>query len=119
MKKLFFLLIVIATSTKGFSQTISAEEAEKHIGDNVTVCGKIFGGRFFETSTNAPTLLNVGAAYPASPFTIVIPGSVRIKMGFAPEQKWRDKNVCVTGKIVLHKNKPEIEITDESQIVEK
>lgn len=97
-------------------QTYTPEEAAKHVGDSIKVCGKIFGGRFFETSNNAPTLLNMGAAFPNSPITIMIPGSVRLQMGIAPEVQWREKNVCVIGTVILFKNKPEIIVYNTTQI---
>ncbi len=117
MKKIILCLILLATFFWGSGQTITAQDADKHIGDSVTVCGKIFGGRFFETSKGSPTLLNMGAAFPASPLTIMIPGTVRTAAGFAPEDQFKEKMVCVTGKIVLFKDRPEIIVYDMNQIV--
>ncbi len=116
MRKALLIITICAISKLSIAQTITPDEASKHIGENVKVCGKIFGGRFFETSTNAPTLLNMGAAFPSSPLTIMIPGTVRAKMGNAPEIELKEKNVCVTGKIILFKEKAEIVIDDASQI---
>jgi hypothetical protein len=58
----------------------------------------------------------MGAAYPASPLTIMIPGEVRIKMGYAPELQLKDKDVCVMGRVILFKEKPEIIVYNISQI---
>ena len=60
--------------------------------------------------------MNKGAAYPASPLTIMIPREIRIKMGGAPEQELKDKNVYVVGRVILFKGKPEIIVYDKSQI---
>ena len=116
MKK--FITILLFTFSYYFisAQTFSAEQAAKKVGDSIKVCDKIYGGRFFETSIGSPTLLNMGAAYPASPITIMIPGKVRIKMGGAPEQQLKDKNVCVVGRVILFKEKPEIIVYEISQI---
>lgn len=116
MKKIFTFLLLIPFYQSSFAQTFTAEQAAKKIGDSIKVCDKIYGGRFFETSKGSPTLLNMGAAYPTSPLTIMIPGEVRIKMGSAPEQELKDKNVCVIGRVILFKEKPEIIIYDISQI---
>ena len=116
MKKLLLFVLVIISAKYSFCQTLTPDEAAKHVGDKVKVCGKIFGGRFFETSNNAPTLLNMGAAFPASPITIVIYKELRTKMGYSPETQLKDKNVCVTGTVTLHKEKPQIVITDASQL---
>ena len=116
MKKLYILCSFLALSYLANAQAYTPEDAGKHVGDSIKVCGKIFGGRFFETSKGCPTLLNMGAAYPASPFTIMIPGDVRAKLGYAPESEWKEKNVCVLGKVILFKEKPEIIVYDMSQI---
>jgi hypothetical protein len=116
MKKLFLFISLIAFSQLVSAQKLSPEEAAKRVGDSVQVCGKIFGGRFFETSNGSPTLLNMGAAYPASPLTIMIPGDVRAKLGYAPEAQLKDKNICVRGTVSLFKDRPEIIIHDVSQL---
>ena len=116
MKKIFTLLLLPFSYCVVSAQTFSAEQASKKVGDSIKVCDKIYGGRFFETSNGSPTLLNMGAAYPASPITIMIPGEVRIKMGYAPEQQLKDKNVCVVGRVILFKEKPEIIIYNISQV---
>jgi hypothetical protein len=116
MKKLLFVLVVTFICSTGFAQTFTPEEAGKHVGDSVKVCGKIFGGRFLETSNGAPTLLNMGAAYPKNPFTIWVAGTVRAKMGTALEITLKDKDVCVTGVVTLYKEKPEMKVFDSAQI---
>jgi hypothetical protein len=116
MKKLFTLLAFIGAVQFCAAQTLTPEEAAKHVGDNVKVCGKIYGGRFFETSNNSPTLLNMGAAYPNSPITIMLSLDVRNKLGYTPEQELKEKNVCVSGKVELFKGKPEIVVTDAAQL---
>ncbi len=116
MKKIFTLIAFIGFAQFGFAQTLTPEEAAKHVGETVKVCGKIFGGRFFETSNNCPTLLNMGAAYPLSPVTIMLTLEVRNKLGYVPEQQLKEKNICVTGKVELFKGKPEIVVSDVTQL---
>ena len=116
MKIIFTLLLFTFSHSFVSAQTFTAEQAASKVGDSIKVCDKIFGGRFFETSKGSPILLNMGAAYPANPLTIMIPGDVRIKMGYAPEQQLKDKNVCVIGRVILFKEKPEIIVYNISQI---
>lgn len=116
MKKFSVLFSFLSLSLIAAAQSVAPEEAGKHVGENIKVCGKIFGGRFFETSKGSPTLLNMGAAYPASPFTVMIPGEVRTQLGYAPEVELKDKNICVTGEVILFKEKPEIIVNHVSQI---
>lgn len=116
MKKIFTLSLLFVSSFAVSAQTFTPEQAAGRIGDSIKICGKIYGGRFFETSKGSPTLLNMGAAYPASPITIMIPAEVRTQMGYAPELQLKDKNICVKGRVVLYKEKPEVIIYDASQI---
>ncbi len=116
MKKILLISTICFVSKLSFAQAHSPEDATNHIGDSIKICGKIFSGRFFETSNNSPTLLNMGAAYPASPLTVMIPGTVRSRMGYAPEIELKEKNVCVSGKIILYKEKPQIIVYSASQL---
>lgn len=116
MKKLvilgLFSLIMIGTAS---AQTvIAAREAAKHIGDSVTVTDKIFGGKLF-TPSNL-TLLDMGGYNPNQLLTIMIAGADRGKFKGQPEVDYKGKEVTVTGKLILYKNKPEIVITDPKQL---
>ncbi|HEV7782869.1 MAG TPA: hypothetical protein VGO58_16450 [Chitinophagaceae bacterium] len=116
---LFFGFIATA------QQEISISELDKHIGDSVKVCTKIYGGIYLDRSKGSPTLLNAGGAYPNAPLTILIWDDVRKKFSLgasgkeAPEVFFKDKEICVTGKVILYKEKPEIVIYDEKQLVIK
>ena len=120
MKKIRFTFLLILVSTFSFAQQeIKIEDAAKHEGDSVTICTKIFGARYFENSNRAPTLLNAGAKYPDALLTVVIFGDSRANFKNKPEEFYTDKNVCVTGRIVMFKGKPEIILTKEEQIIVK
>ena len=100
-------------------QEIKMEDLSKHVGDSVTVCTKIYGGIFLDRSKGTPTLLNAGASFPNSPLTIVIGPEARKTFKEAPEVFYKEKNVCITGKVILYKEKPEIVVYDENQIILK
>ena len=120
MKKCCLTLVVAVCSLFAFGQqVINVEDAAKHVGDSVTVCTKIFGARYFESSKGAPTLLNAGAKYPDAPLTIVIYGESRAAFPTKPEEFYVDKDVCVTGRIALFKEKPQIVLTNSSDITVK
>lgn len=115
MKKFAFLLLIGFASAKSFAQTtIAAKDAAKHIGENVTICDKVFGGKFL--AGPGLTLLDMGGAHPNELLTLLIKGDDRKKFTQAPEEKFRNKAVCVTGVIIDYKGKPEIAITDTAQI---
>ena len=77
-------------------------------------CDKVYGGRHFDDS--GMTLLNLGAEYPNQKMTIVIRGADSGKFPQAPETYYQGKQICVTGKQEMYRGKPEIVVTDPSQI---
>lgn len=94
---------------------IPATEVSKHIGENGTVCGKVYGGKFL--GPKGPTFINMGAPYPQSPFTVVIFNADRANFSYKPEDYLDGKEICVTGLIKEYKGKAEIVVTKEAQIV--
>jgi DNA/RNA endonuclease YhcR with UshA esterase domain len=61
--------------------------------------------------------LDLGKAYPHAIFTAVIYGDNRSKFG-TPETLLRGKRICVTGQISDYRGKPEIVLTDPSQLTQ-
>jgi len=117
MKKYCILATLVLSGYIANAQTsIKLEEVKDHIGDSVRVCGKVEGGRFLESASNTPTLINVGAAFPNQLLTVVIMGEHRSQFTGKPENDWTGKNICVTGKIVLYKEKPQIVISKAEQV---
>jgi hypothetical protein len=94
---------------------IAAAEAKNHVGENATVCGEVASTHYSERSRGNPTFINLDKPYPNQVFTIVIWGSDRVKFG-DPEEKYREKNVCVTGSITLYRGSPEVVAHEPSQI---
>ena len=98
------------------NEPITAADASKHIGETLTVCDKVYGTKYLETSSSAPTFLNMGAAYPNSPFTVVIFGKDRPNFKEKPELYYDNKKVCVTGLVKEYKGKLEMIIVNEAFI---
>jgi hypothetical protein len=116
MKNIIVWIFCLSTIYCFAQQQIKAEDAINHVGDMVKICTKIYGGKYFER--DSLTLLNAGAAYPDAPLTIVIRAQAR-KQFNNPEDDFKNANVCVTGKIELYKDKPQIEVTSKEQLVEQ
>jgi micrococcal nuclease len=115
MKKIAFILFIGLASVKTYAQTtIAAKDAAKHIGESVTICDKIYGGKFLDGP--GLTLLDVGGAHPNEVLTLLIKGDDRKKFTGNPEETLKGKNVCITGTVVDYKGKPEIIITETAQI---
>ena len=94
---------------------LTAAEAKNHVGEAATVCGRVASAHFAEKAKGLPTFMSLDMPYPKQIFTIVIWGTDRLKFG-NPERTYRHKNVCVSGKITIHREIPEIVITTPGQI---
>jgi len=116
--KNILIAILCLTAFSSYAQTeIKVDEAKNHVGENVKICTKIYGGIFLQKDTL--TLLNAGAYYPDAPLTIVIRAEARKEFKNDPVEYYKGAEVCVTGKIELFKDKPQIVITNKDQIVEQ
>jgi len=122
--KIFLSLIVLLAAVGIFTAqertsipqtTLSTSEAASHIGEKAIVCGKVVDARYASSSRGRPTFLNLDKPYPNQVFTVVIWGEDRDKFG-EPEEKYRDKRICITGIISSYRGVPQIQVTDPKQI---
>lgn len=95
--------------------TISAGDAQQHIGEQARVCGVVASTRFSARTRGEPTFLNLDKPYPDQVFTILIWGENRAKFG-APENRYLHKRICASGLIKEYRGTPEIIASDPSQI---
>ena len=94
---------------------LTAAEAKDHIGEQATVCGKVASTRYAATTRGKPTFLNLDKPYPSQVFTVLIWGNNRETFG-NPEERYADKQVCVTGKITEYRKAPEIVVNEPQNI---
>jgi hypothetical protein len=113
---LLFISFLLAGAT-AFTQTIAVEEVKNHIGETVTILGKVADGRYLGSVAKKPTLLNINKPYPNQPLTVIIAGDNRNAFGYKPEEALLNKNVFITGKVSLYNGKPQIEVERPDQIV--
>jgi len=119
-KLLLSLIAVVATGILAQAQTtatktLTAAQAKDHIGERATVCGQVASTRYAARSRGRPTFLNLDKPYPNQIFTVVIWGEDRAKFG-EPEEKYRDKRICVTGLIRSYRGVAEIIASEPKQI---
>lgn len=100
--------------TASAQKVIATKDAAKHIGEKVTVCDKVFSTKLITPSNM--TFLDLGGFHPNQLITVVIKGEDRGKFKNPPEDYYKGKNVCVTGMIIDYKGKPEIVVSDSTQI---
>jgi hypothetical protein len=115
-RALVILFAVVLSSALGHAQTsISAADTKNHVGERATVCGEVASTHYAARSRGNPTFINLDKPYPTQIFTVLIWGSDRPKFG-DPEEAYRSKHICVTGKISDYKGAPEIVAYEPSQI---
>jgi hypothetical protein len=117
MKKILPLAFAaIGFAVAANAQSIKANDAKNYVGKKVTVCDSVMGGKHFNSPASELTLLNVGGKHPNAPFTIAIFGPALQKFTYKPEVFLVNKRVCFTGEVKLFKEKPEMEISEPTQI---
>ena len=113
MQKIIFILF-ISISTLTNAQTIPPDSAKYHIGELITVCGIVSETHTSVTYTN---YINFGKPYPNNSFTaIIIAKDTANFQGNIPVQILTNKKICVTGKIKLYKEKPEMFLNLKEQL---
>jgi aspartyl/asparaginyl-tRNA synthetase len=112
-KNLLTILLCCCTYVLYAQIKIPADSAAKYIGQNVTICAGVFGVK----SLDKLSFINLGAAYPKSPLTIVIFAKDLPNFKASPESLFTNKSVCVTGKLEDFKGKTQIVITRPEEII--
>jgi hypothetical protein len=108
------LLPVLFSLKVSAQATIAAKDAGKHIGQVVTICDKVYNGKFISASNT--TVLYLGGDYPNQAFTVVINGAGRGKFKGRPEVDDKGKDFTVTGKLINYQGKPAIVISRPAQL---
>jgi hypothetical protein len=110
------VLIGALLSTSVSAQNkLTAAQAKDHFGQTATVCGEVVTTSYADSSKGHPTFLNLDKPYPNQIFTVVIWGENRTKFG-KPEEDYKGKRICVSGKITAYAGKPEIVVSDPKQM---
>ena len=117
MKYIFLLITLNLSIIVNAQKSITLDEVGKHIGDSVKVCGQVYDTYYDSRAENTPTFLNIGAKYPNQLLTIVIWSEVRKQLDFKPEEFYKEKQICIVGKITEFQKKPQIVISTINQII--
>jgi hypothetical protein len=108
-------LVLLIVEPALAQKKLSAAEAKDYVGETATVCGEVVSTRYAASTKGQPMFLNLDKPYPNQIFTVVIWGSNRSKFG-RPEVDYKEKRICVTGKIAEFRGVPEIVADDTRQI---
>jgi S1/P1 Nuclease len=91
-------------ATAKYSNGININDVIKNIGKKVTVCEAVY---FIKSSTSI-TQINLGGKYPNCPLTIVIFEKNYKNFSGIIEDLYKNKNICVKGKIEDYKGRSQI-----------
>ena len=118
MPKAFFLTLpaLLISVYLSAQNKIRIEEASKHIGEVVTVCDKVYDGKFEKDSKTKLTFLELGGAFPRHNLTALIKFEDRKKFINKPENYYVEKDVCITGKVIEVNGKPNLVISKGADI---
>ena len=113
--KIFLALLLAGVAALVVAQrpvTCTAAEAAKYVGQIATVTDKVDG---VHQSGRGNIFLNLGGKNPNQIVTAFIPAASA--GDFSNPQQYEGKTVAVSGKITLYHGKPEIIVTNVSQII--
>jgi DNA/RNA endonuclease YhcR with UshA esterase domain len=110
----FAAAAIAQTPGQTSAQTVTPADAHSHVDQTVTVEGAVSNVHKIPSGI---TFIDMGGKYPDNTFTAVILAADTAK--FPDMTSLNGKTVDVTGKVQLYKGKPEILLTDTSQIKAK
>ena len=109
-RKVIYLSLLLTFTLFGCEHlTLRASEAAQHKNKYATVTGKVSSVKTINFGRpNELHFINLGRPHPNQDFTIVIKG--KFKSRFRPLRDYKNKNVRVTGRIGMHRGKPQIRV---------
>ena len=108
-------LVLLIVQPALAQKKLTTAEAKEHFEETATVCGEVVTTRYAASTKGQPTFSNLDKPYPNQVFTIVIWGNNRSKFG-TPENDYKGKRICVSGKITAYAGLPEIVVDEPKQI---
>jgi hypothetical protein len=112
-------LLLLTGGQNPKAQTMTAAEAQNHIGDTATVCGKVVSTRVSKygvAGRGRPIILALDKPEPNPAFLIVTWPQNAKSAHPESEPTYLGKQVCATGKIAKEQGVPQIITTQPSQI---
>ncbi len=115
MKMIYLLLIFILCSATLAQENLNDADLTQYVNKQVRYCDYVYGAHV--TKGEKPViLLNLGADFPDAKLVVAIFNDDWKNFSYKPEEFLLEKQICVKGKLVLYKGKPEIIIKGPKQI---
>jgi hypothetical protein len=95
---------------------IALTYALKHIGDSVSLSGKVTGVDYAWDGKSKVALLYLGLPFPNHYMVLSIPASTDNLSGTSPEEFYINKEISVKGTLVLRNNRPLMQVNSKKQL---
>jgi len=115
MKHTFLLLIIICQHQTLIGQTIPLDSAKFYEGKTITICSKVID-TYVSKHEDETTFINFGKPYPNNSFTVVIYAKDLDNFKYSPTNYLKGKVICITGKITIYKDKPQMIVEGEEAV---
>jgi DNA/RNA endonuclease YhcR with UshA esterase domain len=116
---IFFLVGLEVSAQKTPNPTsISIVDAKDHVGERVTICGKVEDTYYNAKVNGKPFMIYFGAKYPKQTFSAVIWNDDLKNFDYKPDEYLKGKFICIIGVIKMYKGKPEMVLNTQEQIYE-
>lgn len=101
LKTILLFTFITITNCLVAQTNISIDSVNKHIGENVKICATVFGVK----STATINFINLVAAYPNAPLTVVIFAKDTANFKQPLTTLYENEQICVTGTLSVYKGK--------------
>ena len=114
MKPIVLLIFILCGLTSA-QENLHEADLTQYVEKQVRYCDYVYGSHV--TKGEKPViLLNLGADYPDAKLVVAIFHDDWKNFDYQPEEFLKEKQICVKGKLVLYKGKPEIIVKGPKQI---
>jgi hypothetical protein len=109
------VLLLVVFLKDAPAATVTAAEARSMAGREASVRGTVTQLGQIPAGTG-PLVLELDGEPRATVFRVIIPANLLSAFGESPRQRFRDREITVTGQIALYRNVPQIVVTDAAQV---
>jgi hypothetical protein len=116
MKYLLLFVALVSSYRPATAQTaIAAKDASKHMGEKISVCGKVSGSKSANENAAKSTVIKL-SSLGSAPLHVVIRQDDRKNFAYKPEEYLYNKNVCISGTVSDNNGKTEIIVRKPEEI---
>lgn len=115
MKAIYFLMIIAVGGFIQAQQKLPEADIAQYLDKKVEYCNTVYG-TFVTKGNKKVALLNLGGDYPNHDLVVAIFEGDWKKFDYKPEEFLKGREICVSGKLLMYKGKPEIIVNNPNQI---